>query len=159
MEEIYQKVNEDIKLAIKDKYSKRLITLRAIKTDLENFKHEKKGNDVITNEVATRIMQKMVKKRTDSAQIYRDNKRSDLEAIEMAEIFIINEYIPTLMSETDIRKKLLQMIGKTGTTSISQIGTFLKTVMPEFEGKTDRQVVSKMARGLVEAYERQTNNK
>lgn len=154
METLFDKIGIDITGAMYARDVILLDTLRMVKKDLLEYKKSKESKGVVTDEAAIRIMQKAVKTRTESAEIYRENNRPDLEEIELAQIRIIEKYIPELMSEPQIRTRILEMIGRTGVTSIDQIGTFLKAVMPEFDRVADRQLVSKMARSLLTAYEK-----
>ena len=155
---IAERINIDLRNAIYSADPILLQTIRAIKSKfVEQIKTGKIGKS-IDDAIAIQTLRSMNKQRKASMDIYIEQKREDLAKIEEAEMKIISKYIPDEISDSELRKEILILIGETGVESINQIGTLLKATIPKLDGKATRERMSTMARMLLTAYEKQKRN-
>lgn len=115
-------IDQDIKLAMLAKQADRLQGLRAIKSALLLAKTEKGAADELTEEAEIKVLQKLVKQRKESADIYNEQNRDDLYQVEIAEMLVIEEYLPQQMSKFEIEGYLEELIGRIGATSVKDMG-------------------------------------
>src|SRR6195952_1710703 len=115
-------IDQDIKLAMLAKQADRLRGLRAIKSALLVAKTEKGAADEMTPEAEIKVLQKLVKQRKESADIYKAQNREDLYEIEMAEMEVIEPYLPQQMSRFEIEGFIQELITRIGATSIQDMG-------------------------------------
>jgi uncharacterized protein len=128
------RINEDLKAAMKSKDSERLSTLRMVKTALKNREIDKM--EAITDEEAIKTLQSLVKQRRDSIEQYQRAGRIDLAEKEAAEIRIIEEYLPAALDETAIARVVEETIAETGASSMKEMGAVMKAVMAKLAGQT-----------------------
>ena len=119
---LFEQINEDLKNAMKAKDKDKLEAIRAIKAQLLLAKTAEGGSDEISEEQGIQILQKMVKQRKDSAEIYKQQGRNDLYEKEMTEIKHITPYLPAQMSETELETALKAIIAQVGATSAKDMG-------------------------------------
>jgi len=117
--EIEEKINSEIKTAMLAKNAKKLDALRAIKSVILLLKSSSEG---LTEESINTALQKEVKKRKESADIYKSQNRSDLEEIELSQASVIEEYLPTQLNEDEIKIELEKIIATVGATNSSDMG-------------------------------------
>ncbi len=128
------RINEDLKAAMKNRDSERLSTLRMVKTALKNREIEKM--DALTDEEAMKTLQSLVKQRRDSIEQYRQAGRAELADKEAAEIKVIEEYLPAAVDEAVIARVVEETIAEIGASSIKEMGAVMKAVMAKFAGQT-----------------------
>ncbi|HEY7182475.1 MAG TPA: GatB/YqeY domain-containing protein [Blastocatellia bacterium] len=128
------RINEDLKAAMKSKDSERLSTLRMVKTALKNREIDKMG--AVTDEEAIKTLQSLVKQRRDSIEQYQRAGRIDLAEKEAAEIRTIEEYLPAALDETAIARVVEETIAETGANSMKEMGAVMKAVMAKLAGQT-----------------------
>jgi len=128
------RINEDLKAAMKSKDSERLSTLRMVKTALKNREIDKMG--AVTDEEAIKTLQSLVKQRRDSIEQYQRAGRIDLAEKEAAEIRTIEEYLPAALDETAIARVVEETIAETGASSMKEMGAVMKAVMAKLAGQT-----------------------
>jgi uncharacterized protein len=128
------RINEDLKAAMKSKDSERLSTLRMVKTALKNREIDKM--EAITDEEAIKTLQSLVKQRRDSIEQYQRAGRIDLADKEAAEIRTIEEYLPAALDETAIARVVEETIAETGASSMKEMGAVMKAVMAKLAGQT-----------------------
>jgi len=128
------RVNEDLKAAMKSKDSERLSTLRMVKAALKNREIDKMG--AVTDEEAIKTLQSLVKQRRDSIEQYQRAGRIDLAEKEAAEIRTIEEYLPAALDETAIARVVEETIAETGASSMKEMGAVMKAVMAKLAGQT-----------------------
>jgi len=109
---LFDQISEDIKKAMLAKEKIKLEALRGIKKEFLEAKTAKGNNGELSDEQAIKIIQKMVKQRKDSAQIYAEQTRPELAKIELAEVAVIEEYLPVQMSATELERLLNAIIKK-----------------------------------------------
>ncbi len=102
MEQLFEKVSADIKTAMLAHDKVTLEALRGIKKEFLEAKTAKGSDGTLSDEAAIKILQKMVKQRKETAQIYKEQNRPDLEQNELAEIAVIEKYLPAQMSESEL---------------------------------------------------------
>lgn len=142
-------IDQDIKLAMLAKQADRLRGLRAIKSALLLAKTEKGAADELTVEAETKVLQKLIKQRKESADIYRTQNREDLYEIEMEEMKVIEPYLPQQMTRFEIEGYLQELISRVGATSVQDMGKVMGTANKELAGKADGRTISEVVRQLL----------
>lgn len=144
-----KRIDEDIKQAMRDKNQDTLRALRAIKSLilLEETKEGASGDLSADDEL--KLLTKAAKQRRDSASIYEQQNRPDLLAKEVAEIAVIEKYLPQQLSEEEVKAKLVEIIERVGAKSPAEIGKIMGVAMKELAGQTDGKVVQTMAKSLL----------
>lgn len=148
--ELEKMINEDIKQAMLTKDREKLEALRAIKAALLL---EKTGKDTSSGEipesVELKMLQKLVKQRRESAEIYKSQNRPDLAEVELFQASIIEKYLPGLMSEDEITEAVKQVITETGATGMKDMGKVMGSITKRLAGKADNKVVSEIVKKLL----------
>ena len=143
-------INNDIKAAMISKDRKKLTALRAIKAALLL---EKTGKDTNSGEipetVELKILQKLVKQRKESAEIYIQQKRDEMAEDEIYEANIIQAYLPKQMDEATLRKEIAEIIEMIGATSMKDMGRLMGMVTKKFAGKADSKTISHIVKELL----------
>ena len=111
---MFDRISNDIKEAMKAKDKVRLETLRNIKKVFLEAKTAPGANDTLTDEAATKIMQKLVKQGKDSATLYTEQGRADLAEAELAQVAVIETYLPKQMSAEELEAALKAIIAEVG---------------------------------------------
>jgi uncharacterized protein YqeY len=142
-------IDQDIKLAMLAKQADRLRGLRAIKSALLLAKTEKGAADELTAEAETKVLQKLIKQRKESADIYKTQNREDLYEIEMEEMKVIEPYLPQQMTRFEIEGYLQELISRVGATSVQDMGKIMGTANQELAGKADGRTISEVVRQLL----------
>lgn len=141
-------INNEIKLAILAKDSVRLASLRAVKTAFMMAESEKGAGD-LTTEMQLKIIQKQVKQRKDAAAIYREQGRSDLLEDEMAQLVILESFLPEQMSEEEIENAIKKIIADLGASSMADMGKVMGVASKQFSGQADGKVIATKVRQLL----------
>jgi uncharacterized protein YqeY len=128
------RINEDLKAAMKSKDSDRLSTLRMVKTALKNREIDKM--EALTDEEAIKVMQSLVKQRRDSIEQYQQAGRIELAEKEASEIKVIEEYLPAALDDAAIARVVEETIVETGASSMKEMGAVMKAVMAKLAGQT-----------------------
>ena len=144
-----KRIDEDIKQAMRDKNQDTLRALRAIKSLilLEVTKEGASGDLSADDEL--KLLTKAAKQRRDSASIYEQQNRPDLLEKEVAEIAVIEKYLPKQLSEEEVKAKLVEIIERVGAKSPAEIGKIMGVAMKELAGQTDGKVVQTLAKSLL----------
>jgi uncharacterized protein YqeY len=137
-----QKVMADMKEAMKAKDEAGLRGLRAIKAEIIKAKTEPGANGEISDETANKMLQKMLKQRKDSLEIYRTQKRDDLAKKEEEEIAIIEKFLPAQMSEAELKDELKKIIEQVGASSPADMGKVMGIATKQLAGKADGKAIS-----------------
>ncbi len=144
--DIEVKINSEIKTAMLAKNAKKLDALRAIKSVILLLKSSSEG---LTEESINTALQKEVKKRKESADIYKSQNRSDLEEIELSQASVIEEYLPTQLNEDQIKTELEKIIATVGATNSSDMGKVMGAASKFFAGRADNKIVSSIVKQLL----------
>lgn len=143
---IFNQVNEDIKTAMKNKEEGRLRALRGIKSALLLAKTEKGAGDELSSEKEIQILQKLVKQRKESLEIYQQQNRLDLADAEAEEIAVIEKYLPEQMNEEALTKIISEIISRVGATGPQDMGKVMGTASKELAGKADGRMISQIVK-------------
>jgi uncharacterized protein YqeY len=143
---IEEKINADIKTAMLAKDAARLEALRAIKSAVLLLKTSPEG---LTEESAAKAMQKEVKKRRETAELYTQQNRKDLEEVETFQANVIEEYLPKQMSEADLRVSIQQLITELGASSPADMGKVMGAASKKYAGQADGKMVSTIVKELL----------
>lgn len=141
-------INADLKTAMKAKDQDAMRTLRAIKSAILLANTDGSGEEM-TEERGIKILQKLVKQRKESLDIYVKQGREDLAAPERAEISVIEKYLPEAMSEADVEKAVKAVIDQTGATSMKDMGKVMGMATKQLAGQADGKVISGIVRKLL----------
>jgi uncharacterized protein YqeY len=146
---LFDKVNEDIKKAMLNKEPKdRLEALRAIKAAFLLAKTEKAGAE-LTEDVELKILNKLVKQRRESADIYKTQNRQDLYDKEMAEAKVIEAYLPAQITPEELEKILKGIIERVGAKTAADLGKVMGIATKELAGKAEGKTISELVRKLL----------
>ena len=119
---IFDQVSEDIKAAMKARDKVRLETLRNVKKVFLEAKTAPGANDTLEDADALKIIQKLAKQGRETAQTYTANNRQDLADAELAQVNVLEEYLPKALSETEIEAEVRKIIAETGASSMKDMG-------------------------------------
>jgi uncharacterized protein YqeY len=145
---LQEQIDQDIKAAMLAKDSTRLRGLRAIKAALLIAKTEK-GNESPSEEAEIKLLQKLVKQRRESADIYKTQNRDDLYQIEIDELKIIESFLPKQLERTEIIAYVREIIAKSGANGIKDMGKVMGQASKDLAGKADGKTISKVVKELL----------
>lgn len=142
-------VESEIKKAMLAKDKDRLRALRAIKSLI--LLEETKGGaaEQLSEEEELKLLTKAAKQRKDSADIYKQQNREDLYAVEMAELDIINEFLPKQLSEDELEAELKKIIAETGAEGPKDMGKVMGAATKALAGKADGKAISTKVKSLL----------
>lgn len=140
------KINGDIKTAMLAKDSKKLEVLRAIKNVVIILKTSPEG---ISDDGIMKSIQKEVKKRKESADIFKQQNRTDLAEVELYQASVMETYLPQQMGEAEIKAELQKLIAQVGATSAADLGKVMGAASKAFAGKADNKIVSQLVKELL----------
>ena len=143
-----ERINADIKAAMLAKERKKLDALRAVKSAILLLKTNGSG-DAISEEAEIACLQKLVKQRKESAELYKQQNRMDLYEDEAFQQAVIEAYLPEQMSEEEIRTELQKIISETGASSMKDMGKVMGAAQKAFAGRADNKVVSTIVKELL----------
>ena len=149
MNELFDKVSGDIKTAMlaRDKVS--LEALRGMKKEFLEAKTAKGSDGNLLDEVAVKIIQKMVKQRKESAQIYAEQNRPELAENELAEATVIEKYLPTQMSDAELEASVASVIVQVGANGPQDMGKVMGVASKQLSGKTEGRLISEKVKYLL----------
>jgi len=145
-----EKINADLKTAMLAKDEAAVRGLRAVKSAIIVAKTSGAGT-TISSDDELKILQKLVKQRKESLDIYIGQQREDLAKTEREEIAIIEKYLPAQMDEAEIRSELKKIIADLGADSPQAMGKVMGAASKHFAGKADNKVVSQLVKELLGA--------
>ena len=142
-------INQDIKAAMIAKDNAGLRGLRAIKAAILLAKTEKGGADEMTEETEIKVLQKLVKQRKESAEIYQQQNREDLYQIEVEEQEVIESYLPKQLDRAAIEEVIKGIIAETGAASIKDMGKVMGLANQKLAGQADGRTISEVVKSLL----------
>ncbi|OQX73225.1 MAG: glutamyl-tRNA amidotransferase [Bacteroidetes bacterium 4484_249] len=142
-------INSDIKTAMLAKDKKKLEALRAVKAAILLEKTNKGADGDIAENTEMKILQKLVKQRKDSAELYKSQGRDDLAEEENFQLSVIEKYLPEQMSEEDIRKTIQEIISETGASSMKDMGRVMGMSTKKLVGKADNKLIASIVKELL----------
>ena len=110
---------------------------------------EKGSSGEVSAEAEMKMLMKAVKQRKDSAQIYKDQNREDLYAVEMAEVEVIERYLPKQMSQEEVESELRKIIQQVGATGPQDMGKVMGTATKALAGKADGKTISGIVKSIL----------
>lgn len=146
---LFDQISKDIIAAMKAKDKVRLDTLRNIKKLFLEAKTAPGANDELSDADALKIMQKMVKQGKDSAEIYASQNRADLADAELAQVAVIEEYLPKQLSEDELRERLKDIIAETGAQGPKDMGKVMGTASKQLAGLAEGRTISAIVKELL----------
>lgn len=147
---LLEKISADIMAAMKAREMEKLEALRGIKSALL-LANTAEGSKEITPEDELKILQKLVKQRKESAEIYKTQNRQDLYEVEINQATVIEAYLPAQMSEEEIKKIIQDIIAQTGASSIRDMGKVMGMATKQLAGKADNSLVSRLVKEMLPA--------
>ena len=146
---LFDQVSNDIKSAMLAKDKVRLEALRGIKKEFLEAKTAKGADGELTDDMAMKILAKMVKQRKESAQIYTEQKRHDLAEPELAEAAVIEPYLPKQMNEEELTEALKTIIAQVGATTPQEMGKVIGVATKQLAGRADGRAISAKVKELL----------
>lgn len=146
---LFDQVSGDIKGAMLAKDKIRLEALRGIKKEFLEAKTAKGGDGELSDETAVKILQKMVKQRKDSAEIFTQQARPELAEKELAEVACIEIYLPAQMSAEELEAQINAIIAQTGAVGAKDMGKVMGVASKGLAGKAEGRVISETVKRLL----------
>ena len=141
METLENKIVKDIMTAMKEKNEVKLSALRSVKTAIQNEKTNGSFHE-LTNADVVKIIQKQIKQRNESEEIYRQANRNELADKEMNERIVLEEYVPKVMTYDEHVEVINKLISELGATSMKEIGKVMGELNKRYVGQVDGKLAS-----------------
>lgn len=149
MENLFEQVSADIKPAMIAKDKIALEALRGIKKEFLEAKTAKGSDGTLTDEQAIKILQKMVKQRKESAEIFTGQNRPDLAEVELGQVKVIEKYLPAQMSDEELSAAVKAIIEEVGAKSPQEMGKVMGVASKKLAGKTEGKLISEKVKQLL----------
>ncbi|MFT4525710.1 MAG: hypothetical protein ACI9FU_000431 [Granulosicoccus sp.] len=146
---LQDQINNDIKEAMKAKDTLRLSALRAVKSQLLLAATETGASGETSEDAGIKLLQKQVKQRKESAALYKEQGRDDLADPELAEAAIIEKYLPTQLTEDELKPILQGFIDQVGATGPQDMGKVMGMASKQLGGKADGKSISTVVKQLL----------
>lgn len=147
--DMFDRISNDIKEAMKAQDKVKLATLRNVKKVFLEAKTAPGANGELSDDVATKILVKMVKQRKESAQIYAENNRQELADTELAQAKVIEEYLPKQLSEEELEAELKAIIVETGAQGPKEMGKVMGVASKRLAGRAEGKAISAKVKELL----------
>ena len=147
--DLFDVISNDIKEAMKAKDKVKLETLRNVKKFFLEAKTAPGANDTLTDDAALKIMQKLVKQGKDSAAIYTGQGRSDLAETELAQVAVIEAYLPKQMGAEELEAALKTIIAEVSATGPQDMGKVMGVATKQLAGKAEGRAISAKVKELL----------
>jgi len=144
-----QQIQEDIKAAMKAKDAVAMAAVRAVKNEILLFKTAEGGSKDVTDGDVMKMIQKLIKQRKETAQIYLDNGRQELADNELAEANVMERYLPKQLSNEELEARIKEIIAETGATSIKDMGKVMGIATKRLAGVADGRAISTAVKTLL----------
>ena len=146
MRNLAESISAGIKDAMRAKDRDRLAALRDIKSKIMLEATKDGAGDAVDDGTTLAILSKLLKQRTETAALYRDQGRPDLAAEEEAQAAVIQEFLPAALSESEIEAKVAEIIASTGASSMADMGKVMGLATAAMAGQADGKVISSFVR-------------
>ncbi|WP_333810254.1 GatB/YqeY domain-containing protein [Flavobacterium sp.] len=143
------KIMDHMKEAMKAKDSVALEALRAIKSAIILAKTEAGATDTLTEDQEIKMLQRLVKMRKDSAEIFTKQNRPDLAEPELAQIAVIEKFLPAQLSEEEVETIISKIIAETGASGIASMGKVMGLATAQIGGQAEGKVISGIVKKLL----------
>ncbi|MFA6582521.1 MAG: GatB/YqeY domain-containing protein [Paludibacter sp.] len=149
MEDLYERVSGDIKTAMLARDKVALEAIRGIKKEFIEARTVKGGDGTMSDDVAVKILQKMIKQRKESAQIYVEQNRPELAENELSEVAVIERYLPAQMSDAELEAAVAAVIAQLGASGPQDMGKVMGVASKQLAGKTEGRLISDKVKALL----------
>ena len=146
-----QQIQEDIKAAMKAKEPVALAAARAIKGEILLFKTAEGGSREVTDGDVLKMIQKLVKQRRESAEQFVTAGRQELADNELAEVAVMEKYLPKQLSVEEVKARVREIIAQVGATSIKDMGKVMGAANKALAGQSDGRTISTVVKELLQA--------
>ncbi len=147
--ELEKQIQADMVAAMKAHETARLAALRGIKAAILLAKTSEGGNGEVTDADVVKIIQKLVKQRKESAEIYSQQNRPELAENELAEAAAMEVYLPKQLSEAEVEEELKKIIAEVGASKPSDMGKVMGTATKKLAGQADGKLISTIVKKLL----------
>jgi uncharacterized protein YqeY len=144
-----QQVMEQLKQAMRDKNEIALTTLRAIKSAILLEKTSVGGKDTLTEAEETKLIQKMVKQRKDSIAIFTEQNRQDLADREIAEVAILETFLPQQLTQEQLQDAIKTIIAQVGASSMADLGKVMGVASKQLAGQAEGKAIADTVKALL----------
>ena len=149
--ELFDRISEDIKSAMKAKDRVALDTLRNVKKLFLEAKTAPGANDTLSDADALKLIQKLVKQGRDAADIYHQQGRADLAEAELAQVRVMEAYLPRPLTPEELDEQLRRIISEVGAAGPSDMGRVMSAATAALAGRADGRTISTRVRQLLQA--------
>ena len=146
---LFDKINEDIKAAMKARDKVRLGTLRNIKKVFLEAKTAPGSDGELSDDAALKIIQKLAKQGKETAETYTSNNRQDLADEELAQVKVLEEYLPKQLTESEIEAIVKEIISETNASSMKEMGKVMGIASKKMAGQADGKIISDIVKKLL----------
>ena len=146
---LFDRINEDIKEAMKAREKTRLEALRNLKKLMLEERAAKGAGSELTDGESLKLVQKLVKQGKDAATIYQQQNRPDLAAQELDQVAALEVYLPKQMSDAELAEAVREIIDRTGATSVKDMGKVMGVATKELAGKADGKEIAAKVKELL----------
>lgn len=146
---LFDQISNDIKEAMKAKDKVRLETLRNVKKVFLEAKTAPGANDTLTDETALKLIQKLAKQGRDAAEIYQTQGREDLAADELAQVAVLEGYMPKQLTPEELEQALREIIASVGASGPQDMGRVMGTATKQLAGKAEGRAISAKVKELL----------
>lgn len=146
---MFDTISNDLKEAMKAKDKVALDTLRNIKKALIEAKTAPGAGDTVDDATAIKIIGKLAKQGRESAALYESQNRADLAAEELAQVAVLEKYLPKQMSDEELAEALKAIIAEVGATAPQEMGKVMGVATKKLAGKADGKAISAKVRELL----------
>lgn len=148
-EKLFNQISADIKTAMLARDKVALEALRGIKKEFLEAKTAKGGDGILSDEQATKIIQRMVKQRKESARIYVEQNRRDLSEVELAEVAVLERYLPQQMSDAELEAAVEAIIAKVGASGPQDMGKVMGAATKQLAGKAEGRLINEKVKAIL----------
>lgn len=147
--DLFDRVSDDIKSAMKAKDRERLEALRGIKKEFIEGKTAPGADGTLTDEAAMKILVKMAKQRKESAEIFRQQNRPELAETELKQAAVIEEYLPKKLTDEELTARVKEIIALTGATSAKEMGKVMGVASKQLAGLAEGKAIADKVKSLL----------
>ncbi len=147
--DLFDTISNDIKTAMIARDKIALEALRGVKKEFLEAKTAKGSDGTLADELAVKILQKMVKQRKESAQIFTEQNRPELAENELAELKVIEKYLPAQMSDAELEAAVQEIIATLGATGPQDLGKVMGVASKQLAGKTEGRLISEKVKEVL----------
>jgi len=146
---LLEKVESEIKQALKNKQKERLEALRSVKAALWKAKTEKAADETLSEEEEIQVLQKQLKQRKESADSYEQQNRNELAEAERKEAEVIQEFLPRPMSDEELTEAVREIIDEAGATSMKDMGKVMGIANRRLAGKAEGKAIADKVKSML----------